>query len=193
MSEENRLLTVSASPHRRTRDTTRGIMLDVIIALLPALIISFMLFGTDALIRVAVSVAACVLFEFICRKVMKRDNTVGDLSAIVTGILLAFNLPSEMPLWMVAIGDAVAIIVVKQFFGGIGQNFVNPALVGRIVLIRRGEKARMTNRYKILENDVYKMISLEYEMDKMRRKKELEKQRVYARTRQSVAAKRNVS
>lgn len=134
MSEE-RILTVSASPHRRTPDTTRGIMLDVIIALVPALLMSVALFGFDSLKVVLVSVIFCVLFEYICRKVMKRDNTIGDLSAVVTGILLAFNLPSTMPLWMVIIGDAVAIIVVKQFFGGIGQNFVNPALVGRIVLM----------------------------------------------------------
>lgn len=128
-------LTVSASPHKRTADTTRGIMLDVILALIPALILSVVLFGPRALLVTVVSVAACVLFEFLARKVMKRNMTIGDLSAVVTGILLAFNLPSTIPLWMVVIGDAVAIIVVKQFFGGIGQNFVNPALVGRIVLM----------------------------------------------------------
>ena len=128
-------LTVSASPHKRTADTTRGIMLDVILALIPALILSVVLFGPRALLVTVVSVAACVLFEFLARKVMKRNTTIGDLSAVVTGVLLAFNLPSTIPLWMVVIGDAVAIIVVKQFFGGIGQNFVNPALVGRIVLM----------------------------------------------------------
>lgn len=129
------MLTVSASPHKRTADTTRGIMLDVIIAMLPALILSVILFGPRSLVVTIVSVVFCVLFEFLARKAMKRDNTIGDLSAVVTGMLLAFNLPSTMPLWMVIIGDAVAIIVVKQFFGGIGQNFVNPALVGRIVLM----------------------------------------------------------
>lgn len=129
------MLTVSASPHKRTADTTRGIMLDVILALIPALILSVVLFGPRALLVTVVSVAACVLFEFLARKVMKRNTTIGDLSAVVTGVLLAFNLPSTIPLWMVVIGDAVAIIVVKQFFGGIGQNFVNPALVGRIVLM----------------------------------------------------------
>ena len=129
------MLTVSASPHKRTADTTRGIMLDVILALVPALILSVVLFGPRALLVTVVSVAACVLFEFLARKVMKRNTTIGDLSAVVTGVLLAFNLPSTIPLWMVVIGDAVAIIVVKQFFGGIGQNFVNPALVGRIVLM----------------------------------------------------------
>lgn len=135
MSEENKILTVSASPHRRTEDTTGGIMIDVIIALMPALVLSVVLFGFRSLLVVATSVIACVVLEYISRKVMKRNNTLGDFSAIVTGILLAFNLPSTMPLWMVIIGDAVAIVVVKQFFGGIGQNFVNPALVGRIVLM----------------------------------------------------------
>lgn len=135
MSQENKILTVSASPHRRTEDTTGGIMIDVVIALMPALVLSVVLFGFRSLAVVAVSVIACVVFEYLCRKAMKRNNTLGDFSAVVTGILLAFNLPSTMPLWMVIIGDAVAIIVVKQFFGGIGQNFVNPALVGRIVLM----------------------------------------------------------
>ena len=135
MSQENKLLTVSASPHRRTQDTTGGIMIDVVIALIPALVLSVVLFGFRSLMVVAVSVIASVVFEYICRKAMKRNNTLGDFSAVVTGLLLAFNLPSTMPLWMVIIGDAVAIVVVKQFFGGIGQNFVNPALVGRIVLM----------------------------------------------------------
>ncbi len=130
-----KMLTVSASPHKRTADTTRGIMLDVIIAMVPALIVSVILFGPRTLLVTLVSVIFCVLFEYLSRKAMKRGNTIGDLSAVVTGMLLAFNLPSTMPLWMVILGDAVAIIVVKQFFGGIGQNFVNPALVGRIVLM----------------------------------------------------------
>ncbi len=130
-----KMLTVSASPHKRTGDTTRGIMLDVIIAMVPALVLSVVLFGPRTLVVTAVSTVFCVLFEYLARKAMKRPNTIGDLSAVVTGMLLAFNLPSTMPLWMVIIGDAVAIIVVKQFFGGIGQNFVNPALVGRIVLM----------------------------------------------------------
>lgn len=133
MSEKR--LTVGPSPHKHSIDTTTGIMLDVVIALMPALILSVVIFGFRSLLVTAVSVIACVVFEFICRKAMKRKNTIGDLSAVVTGVLLAFNLPSTMPLWMVIIGDAVAIIVVKQFFGGIGQNFVNPALVGRIVLM----------------------------------------------------------
>ena len=133
--EMQKMLTVSASPHKRTVHTTQGIMLDVILALLPALVLSVILFGPRALVVTLVSVGSCVLFEFLSRKAMKRDMTIGDLSAVVTGMLLAFNLPSTIPLWMVVIGDAAAIIVVKQFFGGIGQNFVNPALVGRIVLM----------------------------------------------------------
>lgn len=133
--EESRILTVSASPHQRKKRTTRTIMLDVIIALLPALAASVYFFGPRTLLVTAVSVLSCVVFEFIARKIMKRPNTIWDLSAVVTGILLAFNLPSNIPLEMVIIGAFVAIIVIKQFFGGIGDNFVNPALGGRIVLM----------------------------------------------------------
>ena len=128
-------LTVSASPHVRSSETTTGIMLDVIIALVPALVMSAIYFGSRALVLTAVTVASCVLSEFVCRKVMKRDNTLGDLSAVVTGIILAFNLPATLPLWMAAIGGIIAIVVVKQMFGGIGQNFVNPAMTARIILM----------------------------------------------------------
>lgn len=128
-------LTVSVSPHLRSPETTTGIMLDVVIALVPSLIAAVCIFGWRALLLTCVSVGTCVLCEYLCRKVMKRDNTISDLSAVVTGILLAFNLPVTLPLWMVVIGAIVAIVVVKQFFGGIGQNFVNPALTGRIVLM----------------------------------------------------------
>lgn len=128
-------LTVSASPHLRSVDTTAGIMLDVILALIPALVMSAVYFGSRALVLTAVTVAACVISEFVCRKVMKRDNTLGDLSAVVTGIILAFNLPATLPLWMAAIGGIIAIVVVKQMFGGIGQNFVNPAMTARIILM----------------------------------------------------------
>ena len=128
-------LNVNSSPHLHCGETTGGIMLDVIIALVPALVMSVMLFGPRTLLITGVSVAACILFEYGFRKIIGRDNTVGDLSAVVTGILLAFNLPATIPIWMVIIGDFVAIVIVKQFFGGIGQNFVNPALVGRIVLM----------------------------------------------------------
>ena len=128
-------LTVSASPHVRSPETTTGIMLDVIISLIPALAASVWLFGLRTLLVTATTVLSCMLSEFFSRKIMKRQGTLGDLSAIVTGILLAFNLPATIPLWVAAIGSVVAIVVVKQLFGGIGQNFVNPALVGRIVLM----------------------------------------------------------
>ncbi len=135
MIEIKNKLNVSASPHVKSPKTVTGIMLDVIIALVPSLIASVFLFGPDALAVIAVCVGTCVLSEFISRKVMKRKNTINDLSAVVTGLLLAFNLPSDIPLWMAAIGSVIAIVVVKQFFGGIGQNFVNPALAGRIILL----------------------------------------------------------
>ncbi len=128
-------LTVSASPHVRSKETTTGIMLDVIIALIPALIMSFVFFGTRAMAVVAVTVGSAVIAEYVSRKVMKRENTLGDLSAVVTGLILAFNLPSTIPLWVAAIGSVVAIVVVKQMFGGIGQNFVNPAMTARIILM----------------------------------------------------------
>ena len=126
---------VSSSPHLRSKDTTSSIMLDVIIALVPALIASVIFFGPRSLVLVLVCVASCVLSEYLSRKVMKRNNSIADLSAVVTGILLAFNLPVSFPLWMAVIGCVFAIVVVKQFFGGIGQNFVNPALAGRIMLM----------------------------------------------------------
>ena len=135
MTEIKRKLVVSASPHFRSKSTTTGIMLDVIIAMIPALIAACVLFGLRSLALTAVSVASCVIFEYLSRKILKRSNTVGDLSAVVTGMLLAFNLPSTMPYWMVIIGAFTAIVIVKQLFGGIGQNFVNPALIGRIVLM----------------------------------------------------------
>ncbi len=131
----NNKLVVSASPHDRTHKTVRSIMLDVIIALVPALIASVVFYGPRALLVECVAVATCVIAEYISRVVMKRNQSIGDLSAVITGLLLAFNLPVNIPLWMVMIGSVIAIVVVKQFFGGIGQNFVNPALVGRIVLL----------------------------------------------------------
>lgn len=128
-------LTVSPSPHVRSRETTTGIMLDVIIALIPALVMSVVYFGLRALTLTAVCVGSAVLAEYAARKAMKRNNTLGDLSAIVTGLILALNLPSTLPLWMGAVGSIIAIIVVKQMFGGIGQNFVNPAMTARIILM----------------------------------------------------------
>ncbi|MBO5934722.1 MAG: RnfABCDGE type electron transport complex subunit D [Clostridia bacterium] len=137
-------LTVSASPHVRSSFTVPHIMLDVIIALIPALIASIVLFGFRSLLITAVCVVSCIAFEYISRKIMKRNTTISDLSAIVTGMLLAFNLPVTIPLWMCVIGCFFAIVVVKQFFGGIGQNFVNPAIGGRIVMLVSFSSA-MTN------------------------------------------------
>lgn len=126
---------VSSSPHIKSGITTRKIMLDVIIALIPAAIASIILFGPKALLLIAVSVASCVGSEYVSRRVMKRENTVDDLSAVVTGLLLAFNVPVGVSPFIVLFGGVAAIVVVKQMFGGIGQNFVNPALTARIILM----------------------------------------------------------
>lgn len=128
-------LVVSASPHLRSTQTTTRIMLDVVISLIPALIAAIFIFGPRVLCVAAVSVSSAVLAEYVSRKVMKRHQTIGDLSAVVTGLILALNLPSTIPYWIAAIGSIVAIVVVKQFFGGIGQNFANPAITARIVLL----------------------------------------------------------
>jgi electron transport complex protein RnfD len=127
-------LTVSASPHLRNGVTTTGIMLDVIIALFPASAAAVILFGYRTLAVMAVTIASALLSEYITVKILKKPGTLSDLSAVVTGLILALNLPASIPLWMAAIGSVVAIVVVKQFFGGLGQNYVNPALMGRIVL-----------------------------------------------------------
>ena len=128
-------LTVSSSPHIRHEDNTRQIMVDVIIALMPALAIAIYVFGPRALTLTAVSAAGCLFFEWLYQRLMKKPVTVGDCSALVTGILLAYCLPVSSPMWMVLIGDAFAIIVVKQLYGGIGKNFMNPALSARAFLI----------------------------------------------------------
>ena len=128
-------LIVSSSPHISSPVKTKNIMLDVIIALIPSLAASIYFFGPRAAVITIVSVATCVIAEYICRKVMKREQTIGDLSAVVTGILLAFNLPSSVPIYVPIIGGLVAIVMVKQMFGGLGQNFVNPALLARIILM----------------------------------------------------------
>lgn len=127
-------LTVSSAPHITGKDSSRSIMLDVIIAMVPALIAATMIFGSRALILTAVTVAACVIFEALWNKAAKKEQTIGDLSAVVTGMLLAFNMPATMPYWMAIVGAAFAIIMVKQLFGGIGYNFVNPAITARIIL-----------------------------------------------------------
>ena len=127
-------LIVSASPHLRTEETTTGLMANVIVALVPCVVASAIIFGLRALLVTAVSVVASVAFEWLYCKLLKKPNPVGDLSAVVTGIILALNVPVGMPIGELIVGDFVAIIVVKQLFGGIGMNFANPALVGRIFL-----------------------------------------------------------
>lgn len=125
---------VSVSPHLHNKVDTRSVMRDVCIALVPALIASVAIFGLRALLVTAVSVATAVLTEFLYEKGTRQPVTIRDWSAAVTGMLLAFNLPVSIPLWQAAFGSLVAILVVKQLFGGLGKNFANPAIVGRIVL-----------------------------------------------------------
>lgn len=126
---------VTCSPHIRHQDTTKSIMRDVLIALAPALLVSIVIFGVRALILAAVCVVFAVGSEYVFQKACKMPVTIGDYSAAVTGLLLAYNLPLGLPLWMAAFGSIVAIVVVKQLFGGIGQNFANPAITARIVLL----------------------------------------------------------
>lgn len=128
-------LTVSVSPHIKNPTSTSTIMRDVLIALCPALIASVIIFGARALLVTAVCVAFAVAGEWVFEKIVKKPSTVGDLSAVVTGVLLAYNLPVGIPLWQAAFGSLVAIIVVKQLFGGIGCNFANPAITARIVML----------------------------------------------------------
>ena len=139
-------LKVTSSPHMRHEDTTRLIMLDVIIALCPALVWAVYLFGARALTLTAVSVGSAVLFEYLYRLIMNKSNDIGDLSAAVTGMLLAFCLPVSVPLWMPAVGSFFAIVIVKQLYGGIGKNVVNPALAARVFLFLAfpGDMARFT-------------------------------------------------
>ena len=132
---KNLKLIATSNPHIRGSETTRSIMLDVIIAMLPALAFAIFNFGLRALSLTAVSVVGCIFWEWLYRKLMKKPQSIGDLSCVVTGMLLAFVCPVQMPYWMILIGDFFAIIVVKQLFGGIGKNFLNPALAGRAVLL----------------------------------------------------------
>ena len=129
------MMNVSANPHIRSKDSTTKIMLLVIIALLPATGFGIYNFGLNAAILVCTSVATCVLTEFLYEKLMKLPLTIGDLSAVVTGLLLGLNLPPAAPFWLAIIGGVFAILVVKMLFGGIGQNFMNPALGARCFLV----------------------------------------------------------
>jgi len=126
---------VSVSPHITSKDSTQTIMRDVLIALCPAVIASIVLFGWRALLLTVVCVATAVFWEWGFEKICKRKNTIGDLSAAVTGLILAMNLPVSLPLWQAAFGTLVAIVVVKQLFGGIGYNFANPAITARVVML----------------------------------------------------------
>jgi Na+-translocating ferredoxin:NAD+ oxidoreductase subunit D len=135
MSAPLDLWVVSPSPHAHSGASVRRIMLDVIVALLPALAAAVIVFGWDALRLTVACVAACVLSEYATRRIMQRDPGITDLSAIVTGILLAFNLPPTVPTWMAVIGSLCAIVIAKQVYGGIGYNLFNPALIGRSVLL----------------------------------------------------------
>lgn len=129
------MLRVNVSPHIRSGNTTTGIMLDVIIALIPALLAGVYHFGFRALYITAVCVLSCVLGELAFQLIAKRDVTIDDLSAVVTGMLLAFNLPVTIPEWQAIVGSLVAIVVVKQLFGGIGFNFANPAGTARVMML----------------------------------------------------------
>lgn len=126
---------LSSSPHAHSGAAVPRIMLDVIIALLPALGVALWRFGWDAARLVVICVSACVLAEWTSRRIMRRDPGIGDLSAVVTGLLLAFNLPPSLPGWMALVGCLFAVVVAKQIFGGIGHNPFNPALIGRVVLV----------------------------------------------------------
>ncbi|MCR5195784.1 MAG: RnfABCDGE type electron transport complex subunit D [Pseudobutyrivibrio sp.] len=129
------LLKVSSSPHVRAKDDTTRIMLYVILALMPTTIFGIFNFGLRALALVVVCMATCVLSEYLFEKAIGKKSTVGDLSAAVTGLLLALNLPHTLPIWQAVIGSVFAIVVVKMLFGGLGQNFMNPALGGRVFLV----------------------------------------------------------
>lgn len=131
---ENKLI-VSSSPHVRTNKDTSYIMKQVVIALLPATLAALFFFRLSALNVIFFCVAGSVGSEFLCQKISKKESTIGDFSAVVTGLLLAFNVPASLPWWMCLLGAAFAIIVVKMVFGGIGNNFVNPALAARAFLL----------------------------------------------------------
>ena len=126
---------VSYAPHVRGAKSTKQLMADVVIALMPALAAAIYFFGLPALVHTLVCVASCLFFEWIWEKAFKLPTTIGDFSAVITGILIAFNMPVSAPYWLGIVGSAFAIIVVKMFFGGLGNNFVNPALAGRVFML----------------------------------------------------------
>ena len=148
---DNKLI-VTAAPHITGPDSTQKIMGRVCLALVPTLVASIIIFGVNSLILTAVTVASCVFFEWAYCKIMGREIPISDLSAVVTGMLLAFNMPASMPWWMAIVGAFIAIVIIKQLFGGLGYNFANPAIVGRIALAV-GFASRMAN-YPKPENGI---------------------------------------
>lgn len=132
---EEKLLNVSSSPHVRDQSSTKSIMRDVVIALLPAALVGIYNFRLSAVLVILTTCVTCMLSEYIWQKCMKQPVTTGDFSALLTGLLLALNLPATIPLWMCVVGGVFAIIVAKQMFGGLGQNFMNPALAGRCFMM----------------------------------------------------------
>ena len=148
---DNKLI-VTAAPHITSPDSTQSIMGKVCLALVPTLIASVIIFGFNALIVTAVTVAACVFFEWAYCKLMGREIPIADFSAVVTGLLLAFNMPATLPWWMAIVGAFIAIVIIKQLFGGLGYNFANPAIVARISLAV-GFGAKMS-AYPLPENGV---------------------------------------
>ncbi|NTW33935.1 MAG: RnfABCDGE type electron transport complex subunit D, partial [Bacteroidetes bacterium] len=131
------LLTISGSPHIHGEHSVKKIMWEVVIALVPAMLASFYFFGINAILVTTTAIISCVVFEYLIYRFFfnKNEITITDGSAIITGILLAFNLPSSLPIWMVIVGSAVAIGVAKMPYGGLGKNIFNPALVGRVFLL----------------------------------------------------------
>lgn len=126
---------VSGTPHVRSKESIQSIMRDVIIALVPASVMGIWFFGVKALMVMVAAIASAVFFEWLYQTIMKKPVTINDLSAVVTGLLLAMNLPAATPIWVPIVGSAFAIIIAKQLFGGLGQNFINPALAGRAFLV----------------------------------------------------------
>ena len=126
---------VSGTPHVRSKDSIQGIMRDVLIGVTPAALMGIYVFGLNALVIMVLSIASAMFFEYLYQKLMKKPITVTDLSAAVTGLLLAMNMPASAPYWMPIVGSAFAIIIAKQLFGGLGQNFINPALAARAFLL----------------------------------------------------------
>lgn len=132
---EDLKLVVSSSPHIHTNESVRGIMLDVLIALFPSCFASVLFFGMRSIVIILTAVCTCMISEYTYEKIVKKETTVSDLSAAVTGVLLALNMPSGIPLWMLCVGSVFAIVVVKQLYGGLGKNFLNPALAGRCFML----------------------------------------------------------